>query len=134
MGTRADFYTKGKDGMKWIGSVMQDGQPWNIKLEILIQNNRIMFEEFVKTFLIMRVYSERKNWPWPWQDSLMTDYSYIFDEEKEKVIGYSAVDKMLFDPVKIVQGEDLDSAEISGAPDFPILGEDPYAKHFTEAQ
>ena len=133
MGTRADFYIKGNDGMKWIGSLMENGEPWNIDLNILIQINKVMFEELVKTFLIMRVYSERKDWPWLWQDSFMTDYSYIFDEEKGKVIGYSAVEKILFDPVKVVQGEDLNSAEIKGAPDFPILGEDPYAKHFTEA-
>ncbi len=122
MGTRADFYTKDKDGMKWLGSIMNRGQPWNIDLEILIQINKTMFEELVRTFLIVRVESEKNNWPWPWPDSFMTDYSYIFDEEKGKVIAYMMTEKMLFDPIKIVQGEDLNSAEIEGEPDFPILG------------
>ena len=122
MGSRADFYVQSKDNMKWLGSLFKKGEPWNIDLKILIQINRVMFEELVKTFLIMRVHSERKKWPWDWPDSQMTDYSYIFDDEREKVIAYSAVDKMLFNPVKIVQGKDLNSAHIPGAPDFPKLG------------
>ena len=52
----------------------------------------------------------------------MTDYSYIFDEEKGIVVAYSMTEKILFDPVKIVQGEDLNAAEIPGAPDFPKMG------------
>lgn len=126
MGTRADFYVKTKDGMAWIGSLVRDGQPWNIDLDILILINQTLFETLVKTFLITKVDSEWKVWPWPWPDSLMTDYSYIFDTEKEKVIAYSAVEKMYFDPVKIVQGDDLNTAEIAGTPEFPKLGVDPY--------
>ena len=122
MGTRADFYTKDKDGMKWVGSIMKDGQPWNIDLDILIQINKTMFEVLVKTFLIMKVDSVRDYWPWLWPDSFMTDYSYIFDEEKGKVIAYMMTEKMIFDPIKIVQGEDLNTAEIEGVPNFPKSG------------
>jgi hypothetical protein len=122
MGTRADFYIKDKNGMRWLGSLFKDGHPWNIDLEILIQINPVMFEELVRTFLVMKVDSERYKWPWPWQDSQMTDYSYIFDEEKGKVVAYSMREKILFDPIKIVQGEDLNAAEIPGAPDFPKMG------------
>ncbi len=126
MGIRADFYVKDKDGMSWIGSLVRDGHPWNIDLDILIVTNQTLFETLVRTFLITRVDSEWKVWPWPWPDSLMTDYSYIFDEEQGKVVAYMMTAKILFDPVKIVQGEDLNAAEIPGAPNFPKLGVDPY--------
>ncbi len=53
----------------------------------------------------------------------MTDYSYILDCEKGKVVGYSAKDKMIFDPIKIGVGEDLYTSKIANAiPNFPRLG------------
>jgi hypothetical protein len=123
MGSRADFYINEKDGMRWLGSLYHGGEPWNISPYFFIQRNKVKFEELIETYLSTRNHGETKKWPWDWPDSFMTDYSYIFDENMGKVIAYIAVEKMLFDPLKIVNGEDLNSAEIKGAPDFPIMGE-----------
>jgi len=111
MGTRADFYIDRNNKIEWIGSLYKDGHPWNIPTDILIQINPVMFEELTIDFLESQNSSIRKNgdaWPWPWEDSLMTDYSYIF--KMNKVFAYSPEIKCLFDPLQIVQGEDLEWA------------------------
>ena len=111
MGTRADFYIDRNNKIEWIGSLYKDGHPWNIPTDILIQINPVMFEELTMDFLESKDSAIRKNgdaWPWPWSDSRMTDYSYIFT--MNKVFAYSPGIRSLFDPLQVVQGEDLDYA------------------------
>jgi len=125
MGTRADFYIDDLGDMTWIASIYRNGQPWNIPLELLAQVNQVMFTEELYWFLekVKDNYASNRTWPWHWEDSRMTDFSYILDCEKGKVVGYSAKDKMIFDPIKVGAGEDLNSAKIANAiPNFPRLG------------
>jgi len=123
MGTRADFYLEQDDKrLMWIGSLYKDGHPWNIPIEILIQVNPVMFEELVTDFLKTKdsaLRQEGDHWPWPWADSRMTDYSYIF--MMNKVMAYSPDAKRLYDPVKIVQGEDIDYATLPFNVHFPLM-------------
>ncbi len=125
MGTRADFYLERDDKrLMWIGSKAHDGSPWNIPTDILIQINPIMFEEMVTDFLLEHrddsiIRQEGETWPWPWSDSRITDYSYIFI--MDKVFAYSPSTKHLFDPLKVVQGEDLDCAKLSYELKFPVM-------------
>jgi len=122
MGTKADFYMEYSKRLQWIGSLYKDGHPWNIPTDILIQINPMMFEELVLDFLESKDSAIRQNgdtWPWPWADSRMTDYSYIF--AMGKVLAYSPETKYLFDPVKIVQGEDLICANSPYTIQFPIM-------------
>jgi hypothetical protein len=124
MGTRADFYN-GVDNPKWIGSIFNNGQPWNIPAEILIQKNSVMYEELVVDFIESVggvVQSNGNQWPWPWESSKLTDYSYAYSKGLDLVIAYSMVDKRTFDPLKIVQGDDLTGARIYKSIKFPMMG------------
>ncbi len=123
MGTRADFYVIKHEKLEWIGSLYRDGHPWNIPTDILIQVNPVMFEELTVEFLQTKdsaIKSEGDKWPWPWADSRMTDYSYIFGIY-DKVVAYSPGVKHLFDPLKIVQGEDLIAAKFPFRVKFPTM-------------
>lgn len=125
MGSKADFYIgDGKDS-KWIGSIFKNGDVYNIPFEILIQVNKMMFEELVIDFLINRngVIADRgEKWDHPWHDSRMTDYSYIFSNNKEKVIMYQQGVTFTVDPIKVVQGFCLDECiEEYQIPEFPMM-------------
>ena len=126
MGTRADFYI-GIRKPKWIGSIFKDGHPWNIPCKILVQNNPVMYEEYVIDFLKMRdpqsaIASEGHPWQWPWEDSRMTDYSYFLAQQIGAVYAYSMTEKMAFYPLKIMQGEDLNAARVLIGINFPNMG------------
>jgi len=124
MGSRADFYIGIRDP-KWIGSIVQDGHPWNIPCKILVQNNPTMYEEYVVDFLMSKkgiVESMGAPWPWPWEDSKMTDYSYFLAEQIGAVYAYSMKEKIMFYPLKIMQGEDLTSARVLIGINFPKMG------------
>ena len=126
MGTRADFYIGLRDP-KWIGSLTHDGFSWTIPCKVLIQSNETMYEEIVIKYLKINkkhsiIPSEGYDWPWPWEDSQLTDYSYFLSRAYGKVYAYSAHDKMMFDPLRIMQGEDLNSARVHISPTFPKMG------------
>ena len=125
MGTRADFYIGIRDP-KWIGSLIQDGFPWNIPCKILIQNNATMYEELVVDYLAMKggfIRSLDHNWPWPWEDSQLSDYSYYFANQSGEVYAYSMQEKIMFSPLKVMQGEDLHRAQVfMSLPKFPKMG------------
>ena len=129
MGTRADFYI-GLREPKCVGSLSQDGHPWNIPCKILIQVNKTMYEETIIEYLKITpggmIGRKRNDWPWPWPDSQMTDYSYFLSLTYGKVYAYTMQDKIMFDPLKIMQGEDLNSARVDITPTFPIMGADIY--------
>ena len=119
MGTRADFYV-GIREPEYVGSLTQDGHPWNIDLHVLIQVNPVEYEEVVHELI------ERKNgvdkWSWPWEDSQLTDYSYFLSKAYGKVFAYSMKEKIMFDPLKIAQGEDLNTAKVDIDVTFPKMG------------
>lgn len=128
--TKADFYVGTGSDARWIGSIRADGYPVDglISPEIFLQVNKIMFEEMVLDLLRKgkqddwaAIADEGDPWPWLWIDSYITDYTYMFDEKLEKVIA-SQGGREFFDPIKIIQGEDMDSAELSiGRPKFPQM-------------
>jgi len=136
MGTRADFYIIRDDNKTdWIGSLYKDGHPVNIPTDILIQISPVMFEELTVEFLQKvdsKIALKGERWPWPWADSRITDYSYIFGlHQYERVIAYSP-STGFFDPLQIVQGKDLTSAHILGVPNFPIMSKSKYLINMTE--
>jgi hypothetical protein len=78
MGTRADFYVgQGKDA-EWIGSISWDGYPDAIADEVLQAIDADSFRAAVASFFSSRtdVTLPEHGWPWPWNDSGTTDYSY----------------------------------------------------------
>jgi hypothetical protein len=130
--TKADFYSGLGSKRDWIGSLIRDGSVWNIPAEILLQVNKTMFEEMVMDFIRSKdgvVADDGDGWPWMWADSRMTDYSYIFLPDFEKVYMTQCPSLILVDPIKILQGESLMEANTYlEEPAFPIMDKDSYLK------
>lgn len=105
MGTRADFYVgTGKEAV-WLGSIAYDAynideakEPkredphpytlrcWNIKTA----KTEDEFRKAVADFLAADSSATlpENGWPWPWDNSLTTDYAYCFDGTKTKSFSF----------------------------------------------
>lgn len=123
---KADFYVGMGPEADWIGSVSKCGNVYELSTPILLQVNRIMFEElsieYIK-FCEGVVANHICQWPWQWPDSRMTDFSYIFLPQMEKVY-VSIQGGDLLDPIMLVQGESLIEANaMLGPPVFPSMVE-----------
>lgn len=130
MGTRGDFYIMDHDGsMEWLGSVSQDGGIFNIPTDVLISGDQTMYEEKVEEYLRNRfkngiIKSIDSGWPWPWADSRLTDYTYIFHVCTSKVLVCIAGGRPM-DAIKLVQGMDELGADVGmGKIKFPVMLKD----------
>lgn len=103
MGTSADFYVGRGANAEWLGSIAWDGYPeGNPSDNYLFQSKNE--EEFRKE--VEQVIKENdgikveEGWPWPWEDSRKTDYSYAWDENKvwASCFGYA-----WFDPAEYLE-------------------------------
>lgn len=117
MGTRADFYLgKGKKA-EWLGSIAWDGYPDGIEPEILSAINADIYREEVTRFLSKMNDSTfpKDGWPWPWENSRTTDYSYWFFDDKvwASCFGYG-----LFDPLQPEPELPDDAPKTLKCPDF----------------
>ncbi len=125
MGTKADFYVGIGPDAEWLGSIFKEGDVWHIPLDILIQINQTMFEELTLELLSSKdsVIADRGDkWHHPWADSRVTDYSYMFDPGREKVLMYQSGIDFLVDPIKVLQGYSIEECiELYGTPKFPIM-------------
>jgi hypothetical protein len=104
--SKCDFYI----GSEWLGSLLKNGDVWHIPLEILIQESQVLFEELVIEHLEKNngiIKDNGHKWPHNWEDSLMTDYNYIFNLEKEEVYMHQMGVEFLIRPIKILQGYSL---------------------------
>lgn len=96
MGTRADFYI-GTDpaDMEWLGSIAWDGYPHGIcegesilgdlhESQVLSAETEEEYRAALASFFSQRddVSRPEDGWPWPWEDSRLTDFAYTFDGEK----------------------------------------------------
>lgn len=92
----------------------------------LIQVNKIMFEEMVLELLELSdsiIPENGDKWNYLYSDSSLTDYVYMFDNHREKVLMYQNGTDVLYDPIKIIQGQSLiESIEIYEKPKFPKIG------------
>lgn len=97
MGTRADFYVGRGLTAEWIGSIAWDGYPEGIQprehnkrgefvsgRHLFDAKTKEEFTERVNLFFEGRddVTLPADGWPWPWENSQTTDYSYAFDDGK----------------------------------------------------
>lgn len=97
MGTRADFYTRNEKSMEYLGSIAFDG--YEIDDNVLQAKTEQSFrEELAKFFSDRNDYSvpEQHGWPWPWNDSRTTDYSYVFENGKVLASNWG---RALYDPL-----------------------------------
>jgi hypothetical protein len=121
---RADFYVGMGESADWIGSISKGGSIWEIPTDIIIQVNRVMFEEMCIEYIKSKqgvVANHICQWPWDWEDSRLTSFAYIFSPEHEKV--YVSIEgNDLMDPLKIVQGYSIIEANVMlGPPIFPVM-------------
>ena len=132
MGTKADFYVGIGSDAEWLGSIFDNGDVWHVPLNILIQVNQTMFEELTLEFLQSKdsVIADRGDkWDHPWADSRITDYTYMFDAAKEKVVMYQSGVDCVTDPIKILQGYSImECTEYYGTPKFPTILQDQIMK------
>ena len=125
MNIKADFYVGTGIHGEWIGTLMNDGSVYNIPMDILIQVNKTMFEEMILEYLFLKkgiIPDQGDKWIHPWSDSRVTDYVYMFDLNKEKVVMYQCGIDLLFNPIKIIQGQSLgECIESYEKPEFPTM-------------
>ncbi|RMG96177.1 MAG: hypothetical protein D6706_10640 [Chloroflexi bacterium] len=89
MGTRADFYIGVGKNAEWLGSVAWDGYEWDYD-----PTHPVMKAETEEEFreAVQQIAKDRDDWtapedgwPWPWDDSSLTDYIYAFVDGTVKV-------------------------------------------------
>lgn len=80
MGTRADFYVGEGTSAEWLGSTAFDGYPGGIEESVLRATSEAEFRAEVACRLLARNDGTvpADGWPWPWEDSTLTDYAYAF--------------------------------------------------------
>lgn len=82
MGTRADFYIGRGEDAEWLGSIAYDGFPDSIDDSLMVAGTDVEFRERLLAFFSDRddVTQPEDGWPWPWDNSTLTDYAYAFDD------------------------------------------------------
>jgi len=101
MGTRADFWVQRLSGQMaisdWIGSIAWDGDLHGVEhpdaegtpgfRDITSVH---LFRQAVQKFAMRDDFTHPKDgWPWPWQNSWMTDYAYVFNEPENRIDIYN---------------------------------------------
>lgn len=109
MGTRADFYVGNGSSARWKASIALDGYPEGIDGLLLGATSEEAYLTALRTFLADRrgVSGPDHGWPWPWDDSRLTDYAYCFvgDHVEAYAFGHGP-----FDP----QGKEPEAKENEG--------------------
>jgi hypothetical protein len=84
MPSRADFYVGRGYDAEWIGSVAWDGYPPGIPKKVLEAEDEASYRREVLNFMKRRSDGATPDggWPWPWNDSAGTTYTYAFDGTK----------------------------------------------------
>ena len=121
MGTRADFYVGQDEEAEWLGSLAWDGYPDGISESgILAAGKEKEFRTLVEKYLRGRDDGTlpEMGWPWPWEDSRTTDFSYAFSEGKVSAAVYG---HGWFDPLTQVDGEGEDPYETLPQVPFPNM-------------
>ena len=81
MGTKADFYVGRGTRSEWLGSIHWDAYPDGISGAILTAVTEAEFRQAVQSVFEMRpdVVRPSDGWPWKWDTSHGTNYTYAFD-------------------------------------------------------
>lgn len=70
--------------MEWLGSIAWDGYPSGTPENLGLAKTEAEYRREVDEILSGDDSATRpeQGWPWPWEDSRTTDYSYTWDGEK----------------------------------------------------
>jgi hypothetical protein len=117
MGTRADFYIGRGKSAEWLGSIAWGGYPESIDKKLLKAKTKDNFVSALNKFFKGRddVTLPKDGWPWPWDDSNTTDFSYAFDDGKVYATCFGS---HWFDPL-IEQSDECQERE--GKSEFPNM-------------
>lgn len=89
MGTRADFYVGVGPDAEWLGSVGFDGYQWDEQPDcpLMQASSEEEYRAAVECIAASRNdwTDPEQGWPWPWNDSKLTDYAYAFVDGKTQV-------------------------------------------------
>lgn len=89
MGTRADFYvgtlTRPK-AWKYLGSIPYDGYPAGEPAILIVPRTVEGFLGAVKRIRKKFGQTARPSWPWAYEDSTSTDYTYLWEIKKKAVL------------------------------------------------
>jgi hypothetical protein len=117
MGSRADFYIGTGEQAEWLGSVAWDGYEWREQPDCVLSkaSTESEFRTAVSDALSARddATLPADGWPWPWDDSNTTDYSYVFNDGK--------VTAYCFGRLCIKNDEGEESTEDDKTADFPNM-------------
>jgi len=118
MGTRADFYVGRGKNAEWLGSIAFDGYPDGIEPAVLNAKTEAKFRKNVAQFFkdCNHATLPDHGWPWPWDDSRTTDFSYAFDGKK---VHASCFGSEWFDPLKKYTDDEIEARKKSA--DFPNM-------------
>jgi hypothetical protein len=100
MGTRADFYIGEGVEAVWLGSISSDGYPENISFDLLTAESETEFIQEINNHItpIKNFKNPKQGWPWKWENSNMTDYTYALINNKVmiSVFGSSWIDALAY--------------------------------------
>lgn len=123
--TNADFYYGTQDKFIWIGSIQNGGHISKVPTKILIQKNKMLYEELVVSYIKKCkgvVSSEDDLWPHLHVNSDLTDYVYIFETNYQQVLLFLSGTVFLVDPVRLLHGYSLtESVVVFEKPRFPLM-------------
>lgn len=137
MGTRADFYIGRGVDAEWIGSISHDGWPrFRDIMPVVLATSLDDFRKKVAHLFSQRgngdhgdVYLPAQGWPWPWEDSNITDHSYAFDGDRVYVAGgFPQKVWSYFKPkpywsileVEPVEEEEVETHEVASFPNMAV--------------
>lgn len=92
MPTRADFYVGRGLTAEWVGSVVWDGYPDALPSKLAKAESEEVFRKEAMKFLKARgdAILPEHGWPWSWDDSSGTTYSYAFEKEQVWACAYGS--------------------------------------------
>jgi hypothetical protein len=120
MGTRADFYVGRGANAEWIGSIAYDGYVDGPVSGILsVASSEDVWRQLVHDGVSKRSDGTlpEQGWPWPWENSHTTDWSYTFDDGR---VWASMWGREWFDALGCVPSDDDDYFN-SPKVDFPNM-------------
>lgn len=102
MATRADFYVGIGEHAEWLGSIAFDGYEWaeDKDCALMRATTEVAFRHAVAEIAELRdnfcgdwTYPYM-GWPWPWDDSSLTDYVYAFDSGRVTIFRFGEINRL----------------------------------------
>lgn len=97
MATRADFYVGVGEHAEWLGSVAFDGYEWaeDKDCALMSATTEVAFRHAVAEIAERDDFSSpHMGWPWPWDDSSLTDYVYAFDSGRVTIFRFGKINRL----------------------------------------